>query len=374
MTPNLEKIIQAFQHLHSLHVKGEQDCTEEILNLIQAASIIGSSLDKEHCHKAARAIGDVVLRDLEEEVNTRHGGPQEDVLVVYVDFASEFFRYFADKEAATKVFEGMWPVLSQALNVCSGENATERTCRALKYAVRISRERCESILIQMLKQIDYLFSERLHSGLLYLAAEVLKVFATRSDWHDSLLAFLFSLLNSASSQLSTLEDFNQKPYIADDLFLLLIKLLDTNAAMLYSEQMLQPLVDLSLKGMFVEHLEASQSILRFMRALLRTRQPHELKMLENVIVPRGQWLATSLVLGIAGCVPRARLDELAEVIHALMNIASTSATQWMLANISAIPPSVATEGVHWNLLLLLASFHLSVQAKGKLCTFHHLCY
>jgi len=345
MTQYLESIIHAFQHLHQRHVDCHEDCVEEILDLIQSASVIGASMQNEKRHRVAEAICDPLQKDLERETHAEQG-MREEAVKVYADFVSEFFRYYADRRVVAEVFGKLWPVLSKALNLCSTESGSEHVCRALKYGVRNSREDCESMLMQMLQQVDRLFSERLHSPFLYLSAEILRVFATREDLRESLLSFLLSLLNTASSALSTLDNFNSAPYIADDLFLLLNKLLHTNPTMLYSEQMLQPLLDLAITGMHVEQPDASQSLMNFLRSLLRTRQQQEMKALESIIVPRGQWLAASIVQGIAGRVPRSRLEELAEVLHALMSLAGASAFQWTLTTVSAIPASVATDGEH----------------------------
>lgn len=106
---------------------------------------------------------------------------------------------------------------------------------------------------------------------------------------------------------------------------------------------------MGITGIHVDEKDASSSILVFFRNLFRTRVSEQVRVLEAVLTPRGQWLATSLLLGTTGRIPRQNFEDVCQVLQELLMLTGNSGIQWLATALGRLPERVATNGAAaWN--------------------------
>mmetsp|Transcript_1387 Transcript_1387/g.2422 ORF Transcript_1387/g.2422 Transcript_1387/m.2422 type:complete len:193 (+) Transcript_1387:196-774(+) len=139
------------------------------------------------------------------------------------------------------------------------------------------------------------------------------------------------------------EDFDSMPDVADDLFLLAAKCLSHAPHLVLTPQNLPALVDCAMAGVLVQHKEACTSVLEFLEQICKACAKHP-QVLPPVLQARGQMLLNLLVAGIAS-LPYARLDDVCDVLHPLMQPACSMGMgpTWVQASMAALPAAAVSD-------------------------------
>ena len=289
--------------------------------------------------------------------------PPSAAVVRQFDRVAAVLRCSDAPEAAAAVFlSRVWPLTQRALQRCAEERACERACRALKYALRAAgAQRCAPVLPPACQLISGLFSQRRHACLLFAATELLRAFAPDPQAAQHLTALLLSLFAHAQQALPSLGAFDAAPDVVDDLFLLADRALKLLPSAVFDPAALAALLAMAATGCGVQHREACQSLLLFTAAALQRRGPQELAALAQALPPRGPALARALLTAALVTLPPARIPDVAEALHALLQLAQQAALGWLNEAMHALPEAAAP---HCD-VALLAGCAAAVATQGE---------
>ena len=163
-------------------------------------------------------------------------------------------------------------------------------------------------------------------------------------------------MRGTARSLSKLADFDASPDVADDAFLLAKVCVSHCPSIIINLRVLPAVIDMALVGLHVQHGEACCSMLVFIRNTLQARDELSVGVLQQVLPSRGAALAQSLLAGALGSLPTSRLEDVTDVLAAMLTCAGTTAVLWVQAAVIRVPDQAASAvGSHHLPRYLLAS-------------------
>lgn len=157
---------------------------------------------------------------------------------------------------------------------------------------------------------------------------------------------LSRLLIASCSALRSLSDIGNKPDLADDTFLLAGRALNYAPRLIMTSQLLPALLECAQAGVLVQHREACCSIMAFLVRLLdpgthRRCPPESMTCLQGALTPCAPSLVRLLLAGVAGALPASRLQEITDVLYAVLKVAAQNGLQWVVDAVMAVPDETA---------------------------------
>lgn len=187
-----------------------------------------------------------------------------------------------------------------------------------------------------------LFARRRHASLLFAVSELVRSFGRDGSCFETLRLTLEGVMGDTSGLLRELADFDAAPDIADDAFLLAKVCVTHCPSLIINPQMLPAVIDMALVGLHIQHREACCSTLVFLRNMMQARDETSVGVLQRVLPLRGAALAQSLLAGALGSLPASRLEDVADVMAAMLSCTGAMAVVWVQAAVTCVPHEAAS--------------------------------
>ncbi|KAK9863642.1 hypothetical protein WJX84_000245, partial [Apatococcus fuscideae] len=357
---------EAASHSNGLNL-GEDD----IQQMGVAVALAVSSLPQEQRRAGLQAMLEPVLTPLQQLaqqlplVPAPHGShqqngsaedPKSSLVLALVDRLTVVFRHVDEPQAVAEAFGKAWPTIAALLDRFQGDpDAMERITRAPRYALRRTGKAGAVLLPLLLTSLPGQFARIQHSCLLYVASELIKVFGNDPTQNAALGRMLEQMLGSAAGSLRRLQDFSDKPDLADDTFLLAGRALHYCPASIATPTLLPMLLESASQGLLVQHREACQSVLAFLTRLcspdkLARWPPKAQQALQAAFMQRGQALVRLLIAGACGALPTGRIPDISDALYSILKVSQQQGRQWVEQTLGLLPSEVAADSDKSHLL------------------------
>ncbi|RVE40346.1 hypothetical protein evm_015004, partial [Chilo suppressalis] len=140
----------------------------------------------------------------------------------------------------------------------------ERSCRALRFAIRCTGKHASGLLQPLAQTLATLYEARAHSCLLYLGSVLLDELASTPECVPDLIAMLQALMPKAFQLLQQPNGLQDNPDTVDDLFRLCIRFLQRIPLDFLSCGALDAVVECARLASKLDHREANSSVMKFL--------------------------------------------------------------------------------------------------------------
>nr|CAB3494419.1 unnamed protein product [Digitaria exilis] len=303
---SLDGLFQIY-HIAISGVGGYKVSSEDSLHLVEALSVVITTLPPESARTALELICQPVINPLQELIQQGDQVLQQvpaRQLTVHIDRLSSIFRWRA------------WDTRTM-----------ESICRSCKFAVRTCGRTMGMTIGAMLEEIQTLYQQHKQSCFLYLSSEVIK-------------------------------DFTARPDIADDCYLLASRCIRYCPNLFVPTEMFQRLIDCAMAGITIQHREACKSILSFLSDVIDlTNSPdgeNYREFINTIVLQRGATLTRIMIAAITGALPSGRLEEVSYVLLSLSRAFGENMLNWARESINLIPPQALTDAERQRFLNIIS--------------------
>ena len=326
-----------------------QLASEDVIEVLEGSIFVSMAMSGEKKQAAVQVIVRPILEPLQTILSGAAAANKVQAFRL-LEQLETVFKNIKDKDIVMQLLDYTSKfgsgILDQALEVLGSHvECAEKICGSLKHGLKTTgTSTAQSLLQHLFTNIPSRFSCLSHPCLLYLSSELVKIFGKQQESHQWLQALVSGLVTEAHAKLIEIKDFDSRPDIVDDLFLLAGRVLSYAPAILFAEEGLQTLkrlFDCAVAGMFIHHRDALLSIYSFFFRLL-TQKDSALG-LEAILVPGGLILTKKLLAGITGSVPKAFLEDLGECLSNLLKTANQMGVSWLYESLSCIPTTSLTD-------------------------------
>ncbi|QDZ19988.1 ARM repeat domain-containing protein [Chloropicon primus] len=315
--------------------------SEDVIEVLEGVIFVAMAMDADKKQAAVQVIVQPILTPLQAMLGGSPAGNEVQALRL-LEQLETVYKNVSDKQLVMQLLDHTSSIFDRALEVLGPHvECAEKVCSALKYGLKTTgTSTAQELLQHLFTNIPLRFSRYSHPCLLYLSSELVKIFGGQTQSHGWLQALVSGLVAKSHNKLMEIKNFDSRPDIVDDLFLLAGRVLTYAPAILFLEggfQTLQLLFNCAVAGMYINHRDALLSIYAFFYLLLDTKNEYSAKALEAVLVPAGLILTKKLLAGITGAVPKAYLEDLGESLHRMLRVAKQLGLSWLHESLSCIP-------------------------------------
>jgi transportin-3 len=330
---------------------------EDVAHVVEAVTLVASALPDGERQACVQRMLDVIVQPMqailqpwmERDKSGTLGSPDPSQLPLVLPLAERvttIFRSVRDPGDVGEALVRLWPWLEAALDAFGNDaGAAEKICRVPRYAVRNAGKAAAGAVPVLCSTLPQRFEATAHSCYLYVASELVKTFGDDVSAHSSLEPMLVRLLTAACSALNSLKAVSSLPDVADDTFLLAGRALNYAPSLIITPKILPTLLESVQAGMLVQHRDACSSIAAFMVRLLdpaTLRKCPSIKSnhLQAALAPYASNIIRLAMAGSVGALPPSRLQEMTDIIYALLKVASVQGLEWTSQALAAIPDGV----------------------------------
>ncbi|KAM3402196.1 hypothetical protein ACQJBY_006243 [Aegilops geniculata] len=358
---SLDGLFQIY-HVAISGVGGYKVSSEDSLHLVEALSVVITTLPQDHARRALELICMPIINSLQEIIQQGESALQQVParhLTVHIDRLSTIFSNVKLPEVVAEAVNRYWPTLKIIFDHRAWDTRTmESLCRSCKFAVRTCGRSMGFTIGAMLLEIQTLYQQHNQSCFLYLSSEVIKIFGSDPSCASYLTCLIQTLFNHTIQLLRTIQDFTARPDIADDCFLLASRCIRYCPDLFVPTEIFPRLVDCAMAGVTIQHREACKSILCFLSDtfdLAKSPEGEKYRDLINTIVlQRGATLARIMIASLTGALPSGRLEEVSYVLLSLSRAFGGNMLNWTRDCIALIPPQALTDSERSRFLTIIS--------------------
>ena len=328
----------------------------DVLQIVEGMACIISGLTEAQVDEALQALAAPIVSQLQAAGSSQ----QVPLITHHVDKLTAVFKTMApNRRAVAQVLTYVWPVLDSCLiAVGPSEQGAERITNCMRHGLRVAGVETAPMLQHLLSTIPARYKDHHHACLVYLTSELVKIYGSNEHVQVALQAIVHDLLTETVPFLVTLQDFDNKPDVADDVFLLCCRVLKYCPVVVLMPQppvLLQKVVALAAEGIYVHHREACTSIVQCLQRICDLGGSHYTKTpgvataqaqqnTRGVLMQYGAPITHKLIGGILGVHPMGRMDELSETLYLLLRATGEHGLMWIQQALAQLPDFVATPG------------------------------
>ena len=331
---------------------------EDVGHVIEAVTLVVSTLPDGERQACVQRMMDVVVQPMQALLQPWMGGgpipqpgsiemAQLPMVLPLAERVTTIFRAVRDPIDVGEALVRLWPWLEVAMDAFSSDaGATEKICRVPRNAVRSAGKAASGAVPALAAALPRRFEATAHSAYLYVASELIKAFGDDPMADTSLEPMLSRLLIAACSALTSLHAVSERPDVADDAFLLAGRALSYAPRLLITPQLLPTLLSTVQAGMLVQHREACISIAAFVMRLLdpvtlRKCPPEAATHLQAAMGPHAPVYVRLVLAGAAGALPPSRLQEMTDILYAILKVATVQGLEWTSQALAVVPDEAA---------------------------------
>lgn len=279
----------------------------------------------------------------------------DEAVGVYLDRISAVFKNLRFKEPSTEhslisqlCTQQIWPLIQNLLNkTVNSEKLSplvEKSCRCLRPVIRFLKP--DWLLIPIANTIVSLYQlNPAYSTYLYLSSILVDEFGATTDpkISDGLISMLNAFCLPTFRLLQQDSQLKNHPDTIDDFFRLCTRFLQKNPEKFLTNQMLEPILNLTVASLSLDQREANKSVTKFIDELFSsTKSKHSNvcdDVLRNMLVQKEfgqQLLQTALMAGLVN-LPSYFISEMGDVIWRILNWDKKRSQEWLRVSLSSLP-------------------------------------
>ncbi|CAN6310792.1 unnamed protein product [Urochloa humidicola] len=358
---SLDGLFQIY-HIAISGVGGYKISSEDSLHLVEALSVVITTLPPESARTALELICQPVINPLQELIQQGDQVLQQvpaRQLTVHIDRLSSIFSNVRHPEVVAEAVNRYWPTLKNIFDQRAWDTRTmESICRSCKFAVRTCGRTMAMTIGAMLEEIQTLYQQHKQSCFLYLSSEVIKIFGSDPSCADYLTSLIQILFSHTVQLLRTIQDFTARPDIADDCYLLASRCIRYCPNLFVPTEMFQRLIDCAMAGITIQHREACKSILSFLSDVFDLPNSSDggnyRDFINTIVLQRGATLTRIMIAALTGALPSGRLEEVSYVLLSLSRAYGENMLNWARESINLIPPQALTDAERLRFLNIIS--------------------
>lgn len=242
-----------------------------------------------------------------------------------------------------QILKDAWPLLSQVMvKYQTDVRIMERTCRLIRYGVRMVRKQASVLVEPLVKQMICIYALHHHSCFLYLGSVLVDEFAKAGECitgecrHNfyvlncncysagtGLLEMLRAFIEPTFSMLRVENGLKNNPDTVDDFFRLCSRFIECCPVPFLQSTLVTPIFQCALLACTLDHREANSSVMKFFCNLLKwgrssnQRQPECRPLVKEIAEQNGAALILNLIHASVYCLHSYMLSDVADVIYEL---------------------------------------------------------
>ncbi|XP_017835111.2 transportin-3 [Drosophila busckii] len=248
------------------------------IGLLKGISLILTRLPREQLQPAMREIVGFQLQPLAQLLESNNSslekGERNDP-AYWIDRACAIIRHTNPdvpdnvEHPTVAILNDAWPLVSRVLDKYQNDlRIMERTCRLIRYSVRMVRKQAVMLVEPLIKQIVVLYAVQHHSCFLYVGSILVDEFAKTKECISGLLEMLQAFIEPTFSLLQQENGLRNNPDTVDDFFRLASRYLDCCPLQLLQSSLITPIFQCALIACSLDHREANSSVMKFFINLL----------------------------------------------------------------------------------------------------------
>ncbi|XP_068141625.1 transportin-3 [Drosophila tropicalis] len=331
------------------------------IGLLKGISLILTKLPREQLQPALREIVSFQLQPLSQLVEIGNNGAEatenlqkgdRNDPVYWIDRACAIIRHTNPEipdnveHPTVGILTDAWPLISRIMDKYQSDlRIMERTCRLIRYSIRMVRKQAIMLVEPLIKQMVVLYAVQHHSCFLYVGSILVDEFAKTTDCIAGLLEMLQAFIEPTFSLLQLENGLRNNPDTVDDFFRLASRYLDCCPLQLVQSSLITPIFQCALIACSLDHREANSSVMKFFINLLtwgRSNSHHRHAECRPLIIElatqHGGALVMNLIQASVFQLHSYMLADVAEVLHELKQVIGPAQMQTFLANaLEALP-------------------------------------
>jgi transportin-3 len=205
---SLDGLFQIYQIALS-GVGGYKVSSEDSLHLVEALSVVITTLPPDHAQRALELICQPVINPLQEIIQQGDTVLQQvpvRQLTLHIDRLSCIFSNVKLPQVVADAVNRYWPTLKSIFDQRAWDTRTmESLCRSCKFAVRTCGRFMGFTIGAMLEEIQTLYQQHNQACFLYLSSEVIKIFGSDPACANYLASLIQALFGHTIQLLRTIQ-------------------------------------------------------------------------------------------------------------------------------------------------------------------------
>ncbi|KAH8376949.1 hypothetical protein KR093_002325 [Drosophila rubida] len=326
------------------------------IGLLKGISLILTKLPREQLQPALREIVSFQLQPLAQLLESGQSASQVEKgerndPVYWIDRACAIIRHTnpdvpdSVEHPTVAILNDAWPLISRVLDKYQSDlRIMERTCRLLRYALRMVRKQAVLLVEPLIKQIVVLYALQHHSCFLYVGSILVDEFAKSNTCIAGLLEMLQAFIEPTFGLLQLENGLRNNPDTVDDFFRLASRYLDCCPLQLLQSSLITPIFQCALIACSLDHREANSSVMKFFINLLtwgrssNHRHTECRPLVVELATQHGSALVMNLIQASVFQLHSYMLADVAEVLSELKHVVGTAQMEPFLAHaLDALP-------------------------------------
>ncbi|XP_017075269.2 transportin-3 [Drosophila eugracilis] len=325
------------------------------IGLLKGISIILTRLPREQIQPALREIIGFQLQPLAQLMDRSEASAQKGERtdpVYWIDRACAIIRHTNPdvpdtmEHPTVAILNDAWPLISRVLDKYQTDlRIMERTCRLIRYGIRMVRKQAMLLVEPLIKQIVVLYSVQHHSCFLYVGSILVDEFAKTTECIGGLLEMLQAFIEPTFGLLQVENGLKNNPDTVDDFFRLASRYLDCCPQQLLQSRLITPIFQCALIACSLDHREANSSVMKFFINLLvwgrvnsHSRNAETRPLVVEIANQNGAALVMNLIQASVFQLHSYMLADVGEVLHELKQVVGNERMQSFLVQaLDALP-------------------------------------
>lgn len=226
-----------------------------------------------------------------------------------------------------QILTDAWPLISRLMDKYQTDvRVMERTCRLIRYGVRMVRKQASMLVEPLIHQMVALYGLHHHSCFLYLGSVLVDEFAKVEECINGLLAMLKAFIEPTFKMLQVENGLKNNPDTVDDFFRLCSRFIDCCPLPFLQSALVTPIFQCALLACTLDHREANSSVMKFFCNLLKWGRSTNYKLAEckplvkEIAAQNGEALVVNLIHASVFCLHSYMLPDVAEVLTELKGV------------------------------------------------------
>lgn len=326
------------------------------IGLLKGISLILTRLPREQLQPALREIVGFQLQPLAQLVETSSVGSvqrgERSDPVYWIDRACAIIRHTNPdvpdtvEHPTVAILNDAWQLISRVMDKYQTDlRIMERTCRLIRYGIRMVRKQAVMLVEPLIKQMVLLYAVQHHSCFLYVGSILVDEFAKSSECIGGLLEMLQAFIEPTFGLLQMENGLRNNPDTVDDFFRLASRYLDCCPQQLLQSSLITPIFQCALIACSLDHREANSSVMKFFVNLLiwgrgnsHSRNAECRPLVVELACQHGGALVMNLIQASVFQLHSYMLADVAEVLNELKQVVGNERMQpFLVQALEALP-------------------------------------
>ena len=248
---------------------------------------------------------------------------------------------------ALAIYTSLWPILDMCFSRLSNESesAVEEVCRVCKYTIKATRHEFIPHLESLITRMISCYKAKPRCSYLDVCAVSLVELHQDPALHGPFITILQTFSEGTFAVLQQMDDYTSNPDLVDDYFEYVKRYIQRIPGPFIQVPFIVDIVQGAVKGMCIDHHEASRAILSFLTQFIELGSRAETEALCKPVVigvleKIGGALMHQLFTATMGAVPIRRLPRIGALMKRMFDVDPASSQAWLqqvLGSIEFIP-------------------------------------